>query len=59
MAGWPGLTTGRMNKKARTVGISLRGAENSHAHKTYSNFIDSGKEIFEACANLLEGKGVL
>lgn len=48
-----GIKLRRLNKKARSVGIFLRGEENIYARKTYSHFMDSGKDIFEACNNLI------
>ncbi|MFH1833170.1 MAG: hypothetical protein ABH816_03315 [Candidatus Levyibacteriota bacterium] len=42
----------RLNKKARTVGITLRGNINIGGRKTYKNYFDSGKEIFDLCQQL-------
>ncbi len=39
----------RLQKKTRTVGLSLRGDKNYHAHKTVTEFIDNGKDIFTLC----------
>ncbi len=39
----------RLNKKARTVGLSLRGDVSFHTRKTNENYIDTGKEIFNKC----------
>lgn len=48
-----GIKLRRLNKKARTIGISLRGSFNFSSRKTYENYIDCGKEIFDLCKNLL------
>ncbi len=47
----------RLNKKARTVGISLRGSENFHERLTIPNYFDGGKEMFEVCKILLNKDG--
>jgi DNA polymerase-4 len=39
----------RLNKKARTVGIYLGGSESVSGRQTFSNYIDTGREIFEGC----------
>ena len=44
-----GLKLRRLNKKARTVGFSLRGDTTIHGRKTYAQYMDTGKEIFEGC----------
>lgn len=44
-----GIKLRRLNVKARTVGLSLRGSDNFHARKTHDAYFDTGKEIFEAC----------
>ena len=44
-----GIKLRRLNKKARTVGLYLRGNINLHGRKTYEYYFDSGKEIFTAC----------
>lgn len=46
-----GIKLRRLSKKARTVGLSLRGSENFHRRKTYAAYFDTGKEIFEACCH--------
>jgi DNA polymerase IV len=48
-----GIKLRRLNKKARRVGIYLRGDESFSVHKTYSNYMDQGKELFEASLSLL------
>ncbi|HUQ85858.1 MAG TPA: DNA polymerase IV [Candidatus Limnocylindrales bacterium] len=48
-----GIKLRRLNKKARNVGIFLRGDENVYGRKTYSYFMDSGKDLFDACHSLL------
>lgn len=37
----------RLNKKARTIGVSLRGDINIHGRKTYNDFFNCGKDVFE------------
>ncbi|MBI4089194.1 MAG: DNA polymerase IV [Candidatus Levybacteria bacterium] len=46
----------RLSKKARTVGLSLRGSDNFHARKTYEAYFDTGKEIFDMCISLTPGR---
>ncbi len=48
-----GIKLRRLNKKARTVGLSLKGSLNFSSRKTYSDYIDCGKDIFDLCKNLL------
>ena len=47
-----GIKLRRLNKKARTIGISLKGNFNVHGRKTYSIYFDTGKEIFDVCISL-------
>lgn len=47
-----GIKLRRLDKKARTIGISLRGSFNIHGQKTYQTYFDTGKEIFDLCINL-------
>ncbi len=47
-----GIKLRRLNKKARTVGFSLRGNYNINGRKTYQNYFDTGKEIFDLCISL-------
>lgn len=47
-----GIKLRRLSKKARTIGISLRGNFSVHGRKTYSEYFDTGKEIFTACLSL-------
>src|SRR5258706_986099 len=44
-----GIKLRRLNKKARSVGLSLRGTESAHARKTTHFFMDQGKELFDIC----------
>lgn len=53
-----GIKLRRINKKARTLGISLRGDKNLWERKTYSQYFDTGKDIFERGMQLF-GKNVL
>ena len=39
----------RLKKKARTVGLSLRGTESVFARETVPMYMDTGKELFEVC----------
>lgn len=44
----------KLHKKARTVGLSLRGSYDIHGRKTYPSSFDTGKELFEACLRLVD-----
>lgn len=44
-----GIKLRRLNKKGRTVGIYLEGTNSIHKRKTYSEFIDKGEDIYNAC----------
>ncbi|EKD65225.1 MAG: hypothetical protein ACD_50C00153G0022 [uncultured bacterium] len=48
-----GIKLRRLNKKARTIGVSFRGNINIGGRETYSVCIDTGKEIFRACLEIL------
>lgn len=39
----------RLKKTCRTVGIYLGGDESLHARKTFGQFMNTGKEVFESC----------
>lgn len=39
----------RLNKKARTVGLSLSGTRHEHGRKTVPFYMDSGDELFDLC----------
>jgi len=43
----------RLNKKARTLGFSLRGNIDIHKRKTYSFYFDDSKEVFHLFKSLL------
>mgnify|MGYP001578380913 CR=1 FL=1 len=47
-----GIKLRRLGKKARTIGLSLRGSSNTNGRKTYKEYFDTGKEIFAACLSL-------
>lgn len=47
-----GIKLRRLGKKARTVGLSLRGSYSINGRKTYKEYFDTGKEIFAACISL-------
>ncbi len=49
-----GLKLRRLNKKGRTVWVSLRGNCDISGRKTYSDYFDSGAEIFERCKPIIE-----
>lgn len=48
-----GIKLRRLNKKARTVGFSLRGSLNICGRKTFGTYFDSGSEIFNLCVFLM------
>jgi len=48
-----GIKLRRLNKKARTVGVSLRGNINVGGRQTHSIYMDIGLEIFRACNEIL------
>lgn len=43
----------RLNKKARTVGLSLRGDENFHMQKTGVTCFNTGNELFTICKRIM------
>jgi len=47
-----GIKLRRLSKKARTVGFYLGGNINAHGRKTYNNYFDTGKEMFDLCISL-------
>ena len=49
-----GIKLRRLNKKARTIGVCLRGNINVGGRQTYSIYMDSGAEIFRACLDILQ-----
>lgn len=51
-----GIKLRRLNKKARTVGCSLRGSDNFNGRKTYQRYFDTGKEIFDTCLSIIDEK---
>lgn len=44
----------RLHKTARTVGIYLGGTHSIHGRRTYSMYINTGKDIFEACLGTID-----
>ncbi|MBI4096757.1 MAG: DNA polymerase IV [Candidatus Levybacteria bacterium] len=44
-----GIKLRRLNKKARTIGIYLRGSENFHRQKTFQFYFNKGSDIFRLC----------
>lgn len=49
-----GIKLRRLEKKGRTVGVYLGGTNSIHTRKTYSEYIDSGKEIYNAILPLFK-----
>ena len=49
-----GLKLRRLHKKAKTIGIYLGGENIVCERKTFINYFDTGKEIFEACLNAIQ-----
>lgn len=47
-----GIKLRRLNKKARTVGLSLRGTTSMHGRQTSTLYMNTGKELFEICLSL-------
>lgn len=48
-----GIKLRRLMKKAKTIGVYLRGNVNLHGQKTYSDYFDNGSEIFRSCNFLI------
>jgi len=44
----------RLNKKARTVGLSLQGERMMHGQKTTTFYMNKGKDLFEICKFLYD-----
>lgn len=51
-----GIKLRRLGKKARAVGISLRGNVHLRGRKTYHSYFDTGKEIYDRCSLALQGE---
>ena len=51
-----GIKLRRLNKRARTGGLYLRGNINFHGRKTYQRYFNTGKEIFDLCNSLLSSR---
>ena len=49
-----GIKLRKLNKKARTIGLYLNGANNNHGRKTLSDHIDSGRDIYGLCKALYD-----
>jgi len=49
-----GIKLRRLNKKARTIGLYLNGANSFHGRKTLPDYIDSGQDIFGLCKLLYD-----
>ncbi len=49
-----GIKLRRLNKKARTIGLYLNGANSFHGRKTLTDYIDSGQDIFGLCKLLYD-----
>lgn len=50
-----GIKLRRLSQKARTVGISLRGSRNFSARKTFTNYFDTGQDIFNTLMIITNG----
>ncbi len=44
----------RLNKKAKTIGLGLRGSENYFQRKSFSEYLDNGFEIFKICKSFYD-----
>ncbi|EKD86181.1 MAG: hypothetical protein ACD_37C00429G0006 [uncultured bacterium] len=53
-----GIKLRRINKKARTVGLFLTGANSFHGRKTITDHIDSGQDIYGLCKALYDEWGL-
>lgn len=53
-----GIKLRRLKKKARAVGIGLRGTDNFSARKTFTNYLSSGHDIYYAVLYLLNGSQI-
>ena len=51
-----GIKLRKLDKEAKTIGISLRGNINFKKQKTFSEKINTGKDLFYACKNILENE---
>ncbi len=49
-----GIKLRRLTKKARTVGLSLRGTRGEHGRKTIDTPLSSGRDIFSVCKYLYD-----
>lgn len=49
-----GIKLRKLGKKARTIGLSLRGFHNLNGRKTYFSSLDCGRDIFLACKTLYD-----
>lgn len=54
-----GIKLRKINRKARTVGLYLGGANTYHGRKTLTDYIDKGTEIFSLCKVLYDGWGLV
>lgn len=52
-----GIKLRKLDKKCRTVGLSLRGNRSEHGRKTVSQYINAGSEIFAICNFLYNSWG--
>lgn len=53
-----GIKLRHLNKKARTVGLYLSGANSFHGRKTLTDYIDSSKDIYSLCKQLYDEWGL-
>lgn len=49
-----GIKLRKLDKKAKTIGLSLRGSKENHARTTIGTYTNSGKDIFRACKDFYE-----
>lgn len=50
-----GIKLRRLNKKARTIGLYLGGNNSFHGRKTVTDYVDSGRDIYDLCKLLYDG----
>lgn len=48
-----GIKLRRLGKKAKTIGVSFRGNIDIHGQKTYSTYMDTGRDIFDVCLSFI------
>lgn len=48
----------RLDRKAKGIGISLRGEKDFFGRKTFSHYMDSGRDLFEACMTVMNQESI-